>query len=146
MDSVITGLYHAHSGLRYLVLLAGVVALVVAAAGWLRATEYGRPARISVAAFAGLMDLQILLGIVLVLTGIYYPALMGHIVMMLLGAAALHGLSVYAKRATAVRRAHRLALIGVLLALLAILGGVMAIGRSPLESRAFSAPVAAEAE
>lgn len=134
-----TGLYHAHSGLRYLVLVAGVIALVVFAIGLFKRHPYGRPARIAGASFTGLLHLQVLLGLALLGLGDWHPAVAGHLMMMLLAAVAAPLALGRAKRSTDARRAHVLALGGTLLVLLLIVGGVMAIGRSPLEARVFAA-------
>ncbi|HSU14618.1 hypothetical protein [Longimicrobium sp.] len=131
---MINHIFHAHSGLRFLVLLAGVVALIVLALGVFGRRPYERPSRISMAVFTGVMDLQVLLGIVMVVLGCFYPALMGHLAMMILAAVAAHGCSVYARKQTDGRRAHTVALVGVVLALLLIVGGISAIGRSPVGS------------
>ena len=131
---MIDALFHAHSGLRFLVLLAAVAALVVQAMGVFGHREYGRASRISMAAFAGLLDLQVLLGIAMVVLGCFYGALMGHLMMMVLAAAALHGCSVYARKQADPRRAHTVGLVGVVLALLLIVGGISAIGRTPVTS------------
>jgi heme A synthase len=131
---MINGIFHAHSGLRYLVLLAGVVALIVTALGVFGRKPYERPSRIAMAVFTGLLDLQVLLGIVMVVLGCFYPALMGHLMMMVLAAIAAHALSVFARKQTDGRRAHTIALVGVVLALGLIAGGIAAIGRSPLGS------------
>lgn len=128
--------YHAHSGLRYLVLLAGLIALALAVYGLARRTQAGGAARIAMSAFSGLLDLQIVLGLVLILMGVWYPALAGHLVMMLLAAAAAHVASARARRADDPQRAHRMRLIGAGLALVLILGGIMAIGRSAFGSGA----------
>ena len=129
---MINGIFHAHSGLRYLVLLAALVALIVTALGTFGRKPYERPSRISMAAFTGLLDLQILLGIVMVVLGCFYSALMGHLMMMILAAVAAHGCSVYARKQADGRRAHTVALVGVVLALVLIVGGISAIGRSPV--------------
>lgn len=128
--------YHAHSGLRYLVLLAALVALVVLVRGLTGGRPYDRTARIAAAAFTGLLHLQVLLGILLVVLGIWYPALMGHVTMMILAAAAAQILTVWGKKEADPKRGHTLSLAGVGVALLLILGGIAAIGRHPLESRA----------
>ena len=126
-------LYHAHSGLRYLVLLAAVAAL--AALGYGLATGRGlRVARVLPVAFTGLLDLQILLGIGLVLAGLFPDAAVGHLVMMVLAAVAAHASSILAQRSTDDRRALVLRLAGVALALVLIAGGVLALGRSVLGS------------
>ena len=122
-------LYQAHSGLRYLVLLVGVVALLVLAYGLVG----GRPMRAGrglTSAFTGLLDLQILLGVGLIVGGIFYGALMGHLVLMVLAAVAAHVASVLARRTTDERRALTVRLAGVALALVCIVGGILAIGRS----------------
>lgn len=131
---MINGIFHAHSGLRYLVLIAGVIALIVMALGISGRRPFEKPSRISLAAFTGLLDLQILLGIVMVVLGCFYGALMGHLMMMILAAAAAHGLSVYARKQADPRRAHTLGLVGVVLALVLITGGILSIGRTPVGS------------
>jgi heme A synthase len=131
---MLDAIFHAHSGLRFLVLLAAVVALLVQAMGVFGRRPYERPSRISMAAFSGLLDLQILLGIVMVVLGCFYGALMGHLLMMALAAGALHGCSVYARKQADGRKAHTVALVGVVLALLLIVGGISAIGRTPVTS------------
>lgn len=129
-------LFQAHSGLRYLVLLAALAAVVVLAWGLATRQPFGRPARVATAAFGGLLDLQIVLGLLMVALGLFYPSLMGHMTMMLLAAASAHGLSVLARKQADPRRAHSMALIGVVMALLFIVFGIHSIGRGVLESRA----------
>jgi len=126
---MMTMLYHAHSGLRYLVLLAAVAALVAIGVG----LATGRPARAArglTMAYTGLLDLQILLGIALVVSGIFYGALMGHLVMMVLAAVAAHTASVLARRQPDERAALRMRFLGVAASLVCIVVGIMAIGRS----------------
>jgi len=131
---MINGIFHAHSGVRYLVLLAALVAVIVLAMGAFGRQPFGKASRISLAAFTGLLDLQITLGIIMVIFGCFYGALMGHMMMMILAAVAAHGLSVYARKQADPRRAHTIALVGVALALALIVGGIGAIGRSPVGS------------
>lgn len=132
-----TGLYHAHSGLRYLVLLAGLAAAAVLLSGFLSRKPWGKPSRVSLAVYSGLMDLQVLLGIAMVALGRFYPALIGHLMMMLLAVVAAHGFSVVARKQADGRRAHSLGLIGVVLSLVLIVFGILAIRESVFESRAF---------
>lgn len=128
-----TSLYQAHSGLRYLVLLAAVVALFALA--YALASGRGvRAARILPAAFTGLLDLQILLGIGLVIGGVFPDAAVGHLVMMVLAAVVAHGASVLGKRASTVQREQVVRLAGIVVALALIIGGIMALGRSVLGS------------
>ena len=127
-------LFHAHSGLRYLVLLAAVAAIVVLALGYARGRAYTGPSRAVTAAFTGLLHLQVLLGIALVVMGIWYGALMGHLTMMFLGAILMPALGGYAKRTADGKKAHGVALAGVVLTLLLVLGGIMSIRPSPFAS------------
>ncbi|HEV2146046.1 MAG TPA: hypothetical protein VGR37_01375 [Longimicrobiaceae bacterium] len=124
-----TFLYHAHSGLRYLVLLAAVLAILYLAFGWATRRPYDRTARVLVAIFTGTLDLQVLLGIALLFVRPFYPALMGHIVMMLLAAIAAHGFSVFGRGRPDERQRYGVVLAGVVVALVLVLGGIMAIGR-----------------
>ena len=126
-------LYHAHSGLRYLVLLAALAALVSLAYA-LAMGRMDRSARVLPMVFTGLLDLQVLLGIGLVIGGVFPDAAVGHLVMMVLALVAAHGASVMAKRANTERREMTIRLVGIVLALLLIAGGIMALGRSVLGS------------
>lgn len=125
-----TPLFHAHSGLRFLILLLGVVNVVVLASGLVTKKPFGKVHRILGASFAGSIHLQVLLGLVMVAMGRWYPALIGHLAMMLLAAiVAQAAMTVNRRRATP---GMQLPLIGVVVALLCIFGGVMAIGRGLL--------------
>ncbi len=122
-----TPLFHAHSGLRFLILLLGVVNVVVLGSGLVTKKPFGKVHRILGASFAGSIHLQVVLGLVLVAMGRWYPALIGHLAMMLLAAVvAQAAMTVNRRRATP---SMQLPLIGVVVALLCIFGGVMAIGR-----------------
>lgn len=131
---IMTALYHAHSGIRYLVLLLALVVMVVALHGLLTRRASGKADRITMAVFTGVLDLQVLLGIALIIAGIFYGALMGHLMMMILAVIGAHVAGGMARKSADDRRAHAIRLAGVALALALILGGVMAIGRAPLES------------
>ncbi|WP_224243421.1 hypothetical protein [Hyalangium gracile] len=128
-------LYQAHSGLRYLVLLAGLVALAYFVSGLATKRPVGKGVRIIGSSFVGLLDLQVLLGILMVAMGRYYPRLIGHIVLMLLAAAVTHVLLVINRKRP--NPGYLLPLIAVLAALVLIVGGIMAIGRGVFTSTAF---------
>lgn len=131
---MIDGLLHAHSGLRYLVLLAGVTALAYALYGWLSSRSYDRGMRITAASFAGLLHLQVLLGFVIIVSGRFYGALIGHLFMMLAAAAVAQvPLSVMRRRPPEERTFAPHAICAAL-ALALIWGGVAAIGRDLLGS------------
>jgi cbb3-type cytochrome oxidase subunit 3 len=118
-------LFAAHSGLRYLVLLAGLVAVVYFALGLAQKRPYTRAVRTVGAIFSGLMDLQILLGLILVLMGRYYPQLIGHIVLMVLAAVVVHVL--LAKNRKRAQPGYALPLAGVVLGLVLLAAGILAI-------------------
>ena len=125
-----TGLFHAHSGLRFLILLLGVANVVVLGVGLARKQPFGKLHRGLGAAFAGSLHLQLLLGIAMVAMGRYYPALVGHMVMMVIAAVAAQlTFSLNRRRATPTLQ---LPLLGVVVALVCITGGLMAIGRGLL--------------
>jgi uncharacterized membrane protein YphA (DoxX/SURF4 family) len=56
-----------HSIVRWAIVLVGLIALVKFAAGWLAAMVYQRFDRILMSAFMGLLDLQLVLGIILLI-------------------------------------------------------------------------------
>lgn len=119
----------SHSGLRYLVLLALVAFLVTCIIGLVSKKPAGKGVRVTGAIFVGLLDLQVLLGLVVVVMGVWYPALIGHLAMMLLAAAVAHvTLGVNRRRPVP---GYALPLGGAIAALVLIIGGVMAIQCSP---------------
>jgi heme A synthase len=122
-------LFQAHSGLRYAVLLAGLVALVILLTGRFGHRPYGRGANLSGAIFTGLLDLQVLLGIGTVALRPWYPALIGHIALMVLALVAAHIFRARAKRADNDARRYAMAQLALVLPLLLILAGVTAIGK-----------------
>jgi hypothetical protein len=108
----------------------GVVAVAWFAFGLATKRPVDKTVRILGSSFAGLLDLQILIGIIGVAMGRYYPALIGHIVMMILAAGLAHGLLV--KNRKSANPGYVLPLIAVGGALLLVVGGIFAIGRGPL--------------
>jgi len=129
-------IYYAHSGLRFLVLLLALVALVVLARGLMGRRPYDGAARGVMSAFVGSLHLQLVLGIVMVVMGRFYPALIGHMVTMVLAVGAATMMSAWARRSTEAERGYKMALAGVVVSLVLIVVGISAIGRHPLESRA----------
>jgi phosphoglycerol transferase MdoB-like AlkP superfamily enzyme len=126
-------LYHAHSGLRYLVLLAALAAVATLA----YALSTGRATRgafVLATTFTGLLDLQVVLGIGLVMGGIFPDAAIGHLVMMVLALSVTHATSIIGRRSSSERRELGIRLGGIVLALLLIVGGIMALGRGVLST------------
>lgn len=127
-------LFYAHSGLRYVVLLLAAAAIAYHAYGLATRRPVDRAARGTAGAFAGALDLQILLGVALMASGIFYGALMGHLMMMVLAAVAAHGGILVAKKAVEPRRYYTATLAGMVVAIVLIVLGVSAIGRSLFQS------------
>jgi hypothetical protein len=123
----VTGLFHAHSGLRFLILLLGALNVVALGVGLAQKKPFAKVHRILGASFVGSLHLQVVLGATMVAMGRYYPALIGHMVMMVLAAVVAQvAMSVNRRRETPTLG---LPLAGVVIALLCIVGGVMSIGR-----------------
>jgi len=126
-------LFKAHSGLRYLVLLVGLAALAYFAYGLATRRPVDKKVRILGSSFAGLLDTQILLGIVLLGAGWpFQPMLWGHLTLMLLAAVLAHVLLVVNRKRP--QPGFLLPLIAVGGALLLIIGGILSIGRGVLGS------------
>lgn len=125
-----TGLLHAHSGLRYVVLLALLSHVVASLLGHLQRRPVGGLHRGLSAASMGLLHTQAVLGLVMVAMGTFYPALIGHLVMMLGAATVATVFHVRNKRASP--PTHLAGLLGSGLALACIVGGVLAIGKGLL--------------
>lgn len=120
-------LLHAHSGLRFLILLLGVVNIVVLGGSLAMKKPFGKVHRILGASYAGSLHLQLLLGLSLVAMGDWFPALIGHLTMMILAAVSAQvAMTMNRRRPTP---GLQIPLAGVVVSLLFIVGGVMAIGR-----------------
>ncbi len=120
---------YAHSGLRYLVLLAGILVVAYAAHGLATKKDYDGTMKILAAAFTGLLDLTVLLGVATLFTNSFYPQLGGHIVMMLLAAVLAHVVYGVMKRRPPERRTYGPHVVGTLIVLAIIATGILAIGR-----------------
>jgi MFS-type transporter involved in bile tolerance (Atg22 family) len=129
MDSISVFLFHAHSGLRYLVLLAGVASFLYSLVAALTNRPWDRGGRVLLTSFIGLLDVQVLIGLILVFVWPFHAALWGHIVLMILAAGAAHVTSVVNKRRPPGRRDHLPVALGVAGAVVLIVAGITAIGR-----------------
>lgn len=122
-------LLYAHSGLRYLVFLAALALVGYAIYGMATGRPYDKTMRILSAAFTGLLDLMILLGVTLLFTGMFYPQLGGHIVMMVLAAAVAHIVHGVMKRRPPEQQSYAPHIVGTIVAFGLIAAGIMAMGR-----------------
>ena len=122
-------LLNAHSGLRYLILLGGVLTVLYASYGVVSGRAYDKTIRILASSFVGTMHLQILLGLALLFSGSFRPALTGHIFMMLFAAAAAQIPVSVMRRRPEEMKSYLPHGLGALAALGAIAAGILAIGR-----------------
>ena len=122
-------LMNAHSGLRYLILLGGVLTVLYAAYGVASGRAYDKTIRILASSFAGTIHLQLLLGLALLFSGLFQPAVMGHLFMMLFAAAAAQIPVSVMRRRSEERKSYLPHGIAALAALAMIVAGVLAIGR-----------------
>jgi len=122
-------LFYAHSGLRYLVLLAGVLVLGYAGYGQATKREYDKTMRILAAVFTGAIDLTALFGVAHLFSGVFYPRLGGHIASMVLAAVVAHVVSAVMRRRPIAQRTFMPHIVGTLVVLALVATGIMAIGR-----------------
>ena len=120
---------NAHSGLRYLILLAGVLTILYATYGVASGRAYDKTIRILASSFVGTLHLQILLGVALLLSGLFSSALIGHIFMMVFAAASAQIPVSVMRRRPEENKSYLPHGVGALVALALIWGGVTAIGR-----------------
>lgn len=120
--------FYTHSGLRYLVLLVAIAAVVYLLVGTFRGGPFDKLAKILTGAYVGLLDLQVLIGIVLFLLTPSSPQVLGHVVLMLAAVTVGHVANIMNKRRD--EPSWGVALVGVALSLILIVGGIMALGRT----------------
>lgn len=117
----------AHAGIRYLVLIAGIAAIVYAARGLLRKRPYDQNMRALASAFTGLIYLQILLGVGALFTGQFYPALGGHVLLMAFAAVAAQLVPSVMRRRPLASRSYGPHVLGTAIALALIVAGILAV-------------------
>jgi hypothetical protein len=123
------GFFMAHSGWRYLILLGGIAMVGYALYGQLTGRDYDRRMRILGSAYAGLMHLQILLGIAMIFAGRFGPGSGVHIITMGFAAACAQiPVSVMRRRPEAERTFGPYAVFGALSLALVFLG-IASLGR-----------------
>lgn len=120
---------NAHSGLRYLILLGGVLTVLYATYGTASGRTYDKTMRIVASSFVGTIHLQILLGLALLFSGRFQPAVMGHLFMMLLAAAAAQIPVSVMRRRPDEQKSYLPHAVGALAALAMIAAGILAIDR-----------------
>jgi len=130
----VTGLYYAHSGLRFLIVLLGLLTLFYALIGLAGKRPYDKLMRILSAAFAGLIHLQILVGLGVLMTGRFYPAIWFHFMAMLIAAVCAQLPPSIMRRRPEEQRAYGPHVVLTAIAMSAIFLGISVIGRELFES------------
>lgn len=129
-------LFLAHSWLRYLVLLVALAALITLSYSVVTGRSM-RSARNLSTSFAAVLDLQILLGIALMMGGVFPDAVTGHLMLMVFAAVVTHGAFLIGQQSSSQRRELGIRLGGIVVALILIVVGIMAIGQTVLGTSAF---------
>jgi len=123
-----------HSIVRWLVLLAALAAAIRFAVGWRRGSPFDRMDNGLAAAFSGMMDLQVTLGLVYMFwTGFagagFAPYRIQHAVTMIFAAVAAHLPSRWKKETDTVR--YRNSLFAVVGAVVIIIAGLALLSQRP---------------
>lgn len=134
---MLTGLLHTHSGLRYIILALGLLVLIVSLLGVLQKKPYSKLMRVSASIFAGSLHLQVLVGFFLLVSGRFYPALIGHIFLLLFAAVIAQVPVSVLRRRPMEERTYMPHLVSTVVALGLIWAGVASIGRGLLESNVY---------
>ena len=121
--------FNAHSGLRYLILLLAVLTTLYALVGYFQKKPVDKAGLTMLRIFTVLLDIQVVLGILTLISGQFYPQLIGHLVMMIGAVAITHLGAVRLKKTAPEARGSGLLLTTSLIALVAIIGGILAIQR-----------------
>lgn len=125
--------FSAHSGWRYAVLLAAVITALYALIGLARRGPVDKAAVTLVRIFVVTLDIQMLLGIVLLVlditSGRWFAALIGHLVLVVGAVAVAHLFSDRVKKLEPAQRTWMQVLAVAMIPLLLILAGIMAMQR-----------------
>jgi heme A synthase len=119
----------SHSGFRYLVLLAGFLTVLYSIYGAASKRPYDSKIRLISSTFAGLTHFQLLLGMALIFSGRFQPAVAGHVVMMLFAAASGQIPVSVMRRRPDEEKTYLPHGVWALVSLVAIVAGMMAIGK-----------------
>ena len=122
-------LFYAHSGIRYLVFLAGALVIAYALFGVVARRDHDKTMRVLAAVFAGSMDLNILVGAALLFSGRFYPAVGIHLVFMLGATVVAHLIPGIMKRRPVEKRTLAPYLVGTAVSLALVVTGITMLGR-----------------
>lgn len=118
-----------HSHLRFLVLAAGLAVIVWGAWGAAAGRPFRKPMRALGAAYAGLLDANIVIGLFLLVSDRYFqPGLIGHIFLMVFAAVVAHLPNSVMKRREPEERTHLPFVIAALVSLILVAVAIMSLG------------------
>ena len=128
-------LLYAHSGIRYMVILAGLVVVAYALMGVVGRRPYDPRMRVISGVFAMFLHLNVLLGLALLFTRPFAPYLIGHISLMVFAAVAAQIVPSVMRRRPIEERTWLPHLISGVVSLGLIVAALMAIGAPIFGSR-----------
>ena len=128
-------LVYAHSGIRYLIVLAGIAVILFALAGVIGKKPYDPRMRVLSGLFAMFMHLNVLLGLALLFTRPFAPYLIGHISLMIFAAITAQVVPSVMRRRPMEERTWLPHLVSAVIALGLVVAGLMAIGAPVFGSR-----------
>lgn len=122
---------NAHSGIRYLILLGGILTVLYAVYGAASGRTYDKTMKVLASSFVGFLYLQSLLGLAFLFSGRFQPAVAQHIFMMVFATAAAHIPVSVMRRRPEEEKSYLPHAVGTVAALAIIVAGLRAIG-SPI--------------
>lgn len=128
-------LFYAHSGIRYMVILAGLAVVAYALLGVAGRRPYDPRMRVISGLFAMFLHLNVLLGLGLLFTRPFAPYLIGHISLMVFAAVAAQIVPSVMRRRPMEERTWLPHLISGVVSLGLIVAALMAIGAPVFGSR-----------
>ena len=121
-----------HSGVRWLVLLAALISLAYFALGWLQARQYDGTARRLVSAFAGIISLQWLIGVIFLVvmgsqTGFGIRYYWEHLTMMTIAVFVANLPNILRRRALTDKQRYLVALGSVVASIILVIIGIVVL-------------------
>ncbi len=117
-------LLELHGGLRWLIALVAVIAAVKFALGWARRAEFKGVDRALMATFTGLLDLNLLIGLILLfgLGGGLLRFRVEHLMTMLLAVVAAHASAAWRRSDDSVKKFRNNLIVIVVASILVVVG------------------------
>ncbi len=125
-------IFQAHSGLRYLALLAGVSVLLWGGRALVTKRGHDDTLYNLAGTYRLLMDLTLFLGVALLFTGRFYPAVGTHLVVMIFATVIAHVVPLVMRKREPEERTVVPYLVATAISLAMVIVGTVMLGRSPL--------------